>query len=309
MNTSTVHPDWLTAKDWLEVFKNTIRKWNAADPFRQSAVIAYYAIFSLPALLLIVISVAGFFFGHEQVTHQVLGTIYGYAGKDTADQVQVLLARSSLGGKHWYALIIGVVTTLTGAIGVFTELQKSLNYIYEVAPQPKRKFLKTLRNDLFSLGLILSIGFLLLVSLVITALLTAFAGWIGSRFTDLGTILLECLNFGVSFVIITVLFALLFKILPDARIGWRHIWSGAGLTAFLFTIGKHAMGLYFGKFQPASAYGVAGSIVLILLWVSYSSMILFFGAEFIKQLTLKRDGKIEPAPDAVVKNRPDGTPP
>jgi membrane protein len=215
-------------------------------------------------------------------------------GADTAKQIGDMIAKAWKSKHSVIASVIGFVTLITGSIGVFTELQKSLNFIWEVKPKPGQKFWKSVRNQLFSFGLVLSIGFLMLVSLVLTTLLSAFGEWISAHFSSLATVLLHLLNFALSFTMVTVLFALMFKVLPDARVNWRYIRRGAVLTAFLFILGKYALGFYFGRFQPASAYGTAGSIVLILLWVSYSCMILFFGAEYTKQLQLQKEGQIVP---------------
>jgi membrane protein len=289
----------LKAREWIGLFKNTYVKWSADDPFRQSATIAYYAIFSLPALLVIVIGLAGFVFGHDAVTGKVSAAISSAMGKETADQIQDIVAKSMMSKNSIWATLIGAVTLVMGATGVFMELKKSLNFIWEVKPKPTKKFLKTVMDNLFSFGLILSIGFLLLVSFVITTLLGALGHLISSRFSEAVTILIHILNFVMSFAVITVLFALMFKILPDAKTKWKYIWHGAILTSFLFILGKYGLALYFGKFKPASTYGAAGSIVLILLWVSYSCMILFFGVEFTKQLQERKEGKIVPDEDAL----------
>jgi membrane protein len=280
----------LSFRDWLGLFKSTFTKWWSDDPFRQSAVIAFYAIFSLPALLIIIIYLAGLAFGDAAVNGKIADAISGAMGRDTALQVQDMIAKSGTSKHSLLASLVGIFTILFGATGVFTELQKSLNYIWEVKPKPNQPFTKVLRDKLFSFGLILTIGFLLLVSLVLTALLSAFGDWISIHLHMPATYLLHLLNESVSFAMITVLFTLMFKVLPDVITKWRSLWIGAMLTSFLFILGKYGLGLYFGKFQPASAYGAAGSIILILLWVSYSCMILFFGAEFTKQYAIKTEG-------------------
>jgi membrane protein len=284
----------LKLKDRFSIFVKTYKKWSADDPFRQSAVIAYYAIFSLPALLLITVSLAGMAFGRDAVSGRVEAQISSVMGADTAKQIGDMIAKAWQSKHSIIASIIGFVTLVAGSIGVFTELQKSLNFIWEVKPRPGLKFWKMLKTQLSSFGLVLSIGFLMLVFLILTTLLSAFGLWISAHFSSLATVLLHLLNFALSFSIITVLFALMFKVLPDAKVKWRYVRSGAILTAFLFVLGKYALGFYFGRFQPASAYGAAGSIVLILLWVSYSCMILFFGAEYTKQLQLEKEGEIKP---------------
>jgi membrane protein len=221
----------------------------------------------------------------------VATAITGVLGKDAALQIQDMIVKASLVKNSLLAAVIGIGTLLFGATGVFMELQKSLNFIWQVKPKEGQGFLKMLRDRLFSFGLIVSIGFLLTISLVITSLLTYFSGWISARFSLVANVLMHGMNFLLSFSIITVLFAMMFKILPDYKTRWVLIWPGSVLTSCLFLVGKFGLGYYFGKFQPASIYGAAGSVVLVLLWVSYSCMILFFGAEFTKQFSFLSEGR------------------
>lgn len=287
-------------KGLLSLLKKTYKAWNADDPFRQSAVIAYYAIFSLPALLVIIIAFAGAVFGTEAVTGQLSTQISGMMGGKTAEQVEEMVANASIGNKSLWATIIAIATLILGATGVFIQLQKTLNIIWDVEPvkKTKRSFGSKiwlyLRTRLLSFGIILSIGFLLLVSLVISSLLSLFSNWMEARFPDITVVLIQIANFIISLGLITVLFALMFKFLPDAEIRWREVWTGAFITALLFSIGKFALGFYFGKSDPGSAYGAAGSVVLIMLWISYSCMILFFGSEFTRQYATKDGDEIQP---------------
>lgn len=287
-------------RSFLGLLKKTLKAWNADDPFRQSAVIAYYAIFSLPALLVIIIAFAGAVFGTEAVTGQLSTQISGMMGEKTAEQVEEMVANASIGNKSLWATIIAIVTLILGATGVFIQLQKTLNIIWDVEPvkKTKRSFGSKiwlyLRTRLLSFGIILSIGFLLLVSLVISSLLSLFSNWMEARFPDITVVLIQIANFIISLGLITVLFALMFKFLPDAEIRWREVWTGAFITALLFSIGKFALGFYFGKSDPGSAYGAAGSVVLIMLWISYSCMILFFGSEFTRQYATRNGDEIQP---------------
>jgi membrane protein len=198
--------------------------------------------------------------------------------------------------------IIGVGILLVGASGVFVALQKTLNEIWKVKASDQKGIIVMLKNRLFSFGLILAIAFLLLISLVISTALAAIGEWIRMDTSEVFVILFNCINFVVSLIIISFLFALIFKILPDAEIKWKHVWLGSVLTGLLFTIGKTALAFYFGKATPESAYGAGGSIVLLLLWVSYSSMILFFGAEFTYTFTTKYFSKPQPR-DIATKER------
>lgn len=287
-------------RDLGKLLKTTFKAWNAKDPFRESSIIAYYAIFSLPALLAIVVAIAGFAFGHEAVTGQLSNQISAAMSPETAKQVEDMVAKASESKSSIWATIIGVATLIFGATGVFVQLQKSLNNIWEVKVDPKKQgIMATIKSRVFSFGLIVSIGFLMLISLVITSVLTALSDWVKARWPDYLLYVFEALNFVVTFGVITVMFALMYRILPDAKIKWRQVWLGAALTSLLFILGKFAMGLYFGKADPASAYGAAGSVVLILLWVSYSSMIVFFGAEFTKSYADLYDGGAAPAENAI----------
>jgi membrane protein len=281
------------------ILKRTFNEWSAKDPFRQSAIIAYYSVFALPALLVIIINSAGLIFEREAIRGEITGEIGAMIGMDTAKQVESMIRQVNQDKDSLWSTILSIVVLLFGATSVFVQLQKSLNVIWEVQPAPKRKILKFLKDRLFSFGLIISIGFLLLVSLVISSVLAAFSGWIGNRFPSITPYLLQVSDFVVSFGIVSLLFALMFRFLPDAKIQWKDVWIGAMVTTFLFVIGKFALGLYFGKSDPASAYGAAGSIVLILLWVSYSCMILFFGAEFTKQFADAYGAEIKPTEYAI----------
>jgi membrane protein len=285
-------------KDLWTVTKKTFSAWYAADPFRQSAVIAYYAIFSIPALLVIIITCAGFVFGREAVQGEISRQIGTAIGHETAEQVEDMIAKAGARKSSVWATIIGVITLIVGATGVFAQLQVSLNQIWEVKASDKKVWLRTLRDRLFSFGLILSIGFLLLISLLITTALEAFSEWIKANLPDIMLFVFQLINFTISFAVITVLFALMFKILPDARIRWRDVWIGAMVTTLLFILGKFGLGVYFGKAQPGSTYGAAGSVVLLMLWVSYSCMIVFFGAEFTKQFATHHGRKVVPARNA-----------
>jgi len=285
--------------NFWEISKKTIVAWNKADPFRQGAIISYYAIFSIPALLVIIITAAGYFFGKEAVSGEISNQVTAAMGADTAKQLEEIVANASESKNSVLAAIIGVITLLVGATGVFVQLQKSLDLIWEVEVKAEKAWLKSLKDRVFSFGLIMSIGFLLLISLLISAGLSAFSEWIKASMPDFMMVVFRLISFVVNFAVITVLFALMFRILPDAKVRWKDVWLGAMITALLFIAGKFALGLYFGKANPGSAYGAAGSIVLLMLWVNYSSMIVFLGAEYTKQFALHFGRDIEPAKDAV----------
>lgn len=281
-------------KDLGLLLNNTYQEWSDKDPFRQSAVIAYYAIFSIPGLLVLIIAIAGYFFGKDTVNHEILGQIATTMGAETATQVGEILTKSSESKSNVWNTIIGAIILLVGATGVFVELQKSLNYIWHVTVSTKKGILPILKARLFSFGLILAIAFLLIISLVISTALAAFSNWFKVDTSSFVLIVFNVLNFIFSLAVLSALFALIFKILPDAKIKWKHVWLGSIVTGILFTIGKTGLAFYFGKAEPASIYGAAGSIILILLWVSYSSMILFFGAEFTAVYAKMYSGTIPP---------------
>jgi membrane protein len=286
-------------KPFFKITWVAYNRWWDKDPFMQSAVIAYYAIFSIPGLLVMVISISTLFFERDAITGHLYKQISSIMGTETAKQVQDMIISASQTKKSVLATIVGLITVLVGATGVFVELQKALNIIWEVKVKPRKAILIVLRTRLFSFGLILSIGFLLLISLIITTILSALSAWVLYHWPGILMVVFYILNFIVSFGVVMLLFALMFKILPDAKIQWKHLWLGSMLTAFLFILGKTAIGFYLSKSNPGSAYGAAGSIVIILLWVSYSSMIFFFGAEFTRAYADHISGKVEPTDVAV----------
>lgn len=286
-------------KDIWIITKKSAVSWKKSDPFRQSAVVAYYAIFSIPPLLIIIIAFVGFVFGEEAIRGEISSQISDIMGEDTALQIEKIIANINKNESSKWAAIISIITLFVGCTGVFVQLQIILNEIWEIKVTAKRKFLKSLKDRLLSFGLILSIGFLLLVSLILTTALSVLSDWIRNYLPSFLMIVFQLIDFILSFGVVTVLFALMFKILPDARIRWNDVWVGAIVTALLFIVGKFGLAIYFGKAEPASAYGAAGSIILIMLWVSYSCMLVLFGAEFTKQLTLYFRGKIEPKEGAI----------
>lgn len=282
-------------KDLGMLFHTTFTAWNDKDPFRQSAVIAYYAIFSMPGLLVLIITIAGSFFGHDTVSQNILAQVASTLGPDTAASIEDMLTKVGQSKSTLAGSIIGISTIIIGATGVFVELQKTFNTIWEVKVVVKRGILPILKARLFSFGLILAIAFLLTISLVVSTALAAMNNWIKVDSSELMINVWHVLNFIISLVVISTLFGLMFKILPDAKIEWKHVWLGSFVTGILFTIGKTALTYYFGKAEPASAYGAAGSIILMMLWVSYSSMILFFGAEFTAAYAKMYCNKVPPS--------------
>ena len=283
-------------KKFSLIFKIASKEWYTKDPFKESAVIAYYSIFSLPGFLIVIIAIAGYFFGKEAVSGQIANEISSTMGEETALQIQEIIAKGSKSKNSAWASIIGVFTILIGATGVFVQFQKSMNTIWKVKSDEKKSgFIIFLKARLFSFGLILSTAFILIASLVISSVISALGNWFSTYFSESFLVLIQILNSIVSLGILTSIFALMFKYFPDAKVKWNHVWLGSLLTAILFEFGKFAIGFYFGTANPGSGYGAAGSIILILLWVSYSSMIVFFGAEFTASYALQYSGKVEPS--------------
>lgn len=272
-------------KKYLKLLSLTFKKWLDRDPFRNSTIIAYYTVFSLPGLLIIIISLVGYFYGADNVSERIQTQVQGIIGAQAAKDIESIVLTASMQKGSTLSYLLSIATILFGATGVFYQVQQSFNIIWEVKPKPRGKLLKLIKDRLFSFGLVLAIGFLLLVSLVLSALLSALSSWVTNHFSESLTILFKVLDIGLSLSVIIILFASIFKILPDAEIKWRNVWPGAIITSLLFVLAKFLLGLYFGYSDPGSLYGAAGSLVLILLWVSYAGVILLFGAEFTQVYT------------------------
>lgn len=261
--------------------------------------LAYYTVFSLAPLLTISIAIAAVVFGQEaaqgQIFEQLRGLLGEASGRAVQDMVQNATAKPTAGV---LATLISVAMLLFGASGVFGQLQASLNAIWGVKPKPGRGVLGLIQDRVLSFGFTLVVGFLLLVSLLLTAAIALIAEWIGGMMPSTET-LTQVLNFILSLGLVTLLFAMMFKFLPDAEIAWRDVWIGAFLTAVFFGIGKFALGLYLGKSGVTSSYGAAGSLIVLLLWVYYSSQIFFFGAEFTQVYASRLGSRVTPAENAV----------
>lgn len=290
---------WRKRKDEKERFnikhlpsliKATAKAWNQDDPWRQSAVVAYYAILALPGLLVILITMLGYLWGTESVEGRIFNEIKSVMGESAAQSIQSIMENVAKGESSLIATIIGVGALIFGATGVFFHLQISINKIWGVQPDPKNQILRYLIDRSKSFGFVLVIGFLMLISFIISALLMIMQEYLQQWFPEMIYHLFWIAELVISFGVISLLFALIFKYLPDVHIGWRSVWIGALITSFLFSLGKEVLSFYFGQSNPGSVYGAAGSLIIILLWVSYSCLILFFGAEFTWIYT-KRYGK------------------
>ena len=276
----------------------TAKRWMAADPFRESATISYYAIFSIPGLIIIIVWAAGFFFGEEAVRGEINNQIGSLMGNQTAEEVEEIVKESSVEDSNFVMKIIGIGALLFGATTLFFQLQKTLNFLWDVEADPENNLLKLLMDRASSLGLILVIAFLLLISLILSSLISVFSGFITKNFGEEVYFVVEIVNFIISLGIVSLLFALMFKYLPDVEIRWKSVWVGALVTGILFTIGKTLLGLYFGIADPSSSFGAAGTIILVMLWVNYTCLILFFGAEFTQVFASTYGHPIEPSKHA-----------
>jgi membrane protein len=286
----------------VPVLKETYTDWNNDKAPRLAAALAYYTIFSIAPLLLVVLAIAGLIFGKEAAEGQIIGQIQQTVGETSAKAIQEMLANARHPSQGTLATIIGAVTLLLGAGGVFGALQDALNTIWGVTPKPDAGYMKMIKDRFLSFTMVLGLGFLLIVSLVISAVLSAITKFVGNAVPG-APWLWETLNTVVSLGVFTTLFAMMFKILPDAKIKWSDVGVGAFLTAIMFTLGKFGIGIYLGRGSVGSAYGAAGSLVVLLLWIYYSAQILFFGAEFTKVYAKRHGSKIEPVPGAVPVSR------
>lgn len=285
-------------KNLLEIFKQTFKEWNEDKAPRLAAALSYYTVFSLAPLLVLVIAITSFIIGNNvDIRNEIMRHLHGLVGPQGAEIVSTLIERNSQPGSGILATIIGIVTLLLGATGVFGQLQDALNTIWEVKPKAGRGILGMLKDRFLSFTMVLGTSFLLLVSLVISTALAFlnqfFTDWLGG----LG-VLAQMINIIVSIGVVTVIFAMIFKFLPDVKIRWTDVWIGSLFTAVLFTIGRILLSIYLGNSATTSAYGAAGSLVVLLLWVYYSSQILFFGAEFTQVYARMYGSRILPTPNA-----------
>jgi len=263
------------------LLKVAFLEWSRDRAPRMGAALAYYTIFSLAPLLIIAVAIAGLAFGMEAAQGEIAGQIQGLIGRDGAKAVQSMIQSAHKPFHGVIGSLIGVFVMFLGASGVFSEMQDALNSIWHVNPDSKAGVLNLIKERFLSFGMVLGIGFLLLVSLLLSALLAAIVEYVGSIFPVLA-VLLESLDFLLSLLSITVLFAMIFKLLPNIKIAWSDVWVGAALTSLLFTAGKFVIGFYIGKSVSASAYGAAGSLVVVVAWIYYSALLLYFGAEFTR---------------------------
>jgi membrane protein len=289
----------ITFKGIWNVLKATFTGFNDHNVTKLSGSLAYYTVFSMAPLLVVVISLCGLFLGKEAAQGEIYEQLAGFMGKETALQLQDIVSKAAIGDKDMVAFIIGIVTLFLGATTVFADIQDSINHIWGLKPKPKRGWLKMLQNRFLSFSVIISLGFILLVSLAITAVLDAFNSRLQARFSDVSVILFYILNQLLTLAVISLIFGVIFKVLPDAIIKWRDVLFGAVVTAILFMLGKFGISIYIGQSDVGSTYGATGSLVILLLWTYYSSIILYVGAEFTKAYAVAYGSEIRPAHYAV----------
>lgn len=267
--------------------------------FKLSASLAYYTIFSLAPLLMLIISLASIFFGQDAIQGKVFSEIRGLIGDNAAGQVQTMIKNVELSGKTNLAFIIGIAVLLIGATRVFIEIQDSINYIWRVKAKPKRGWVKMIKDRILSSSLIISLGFLLIVSFVVNGLILALKDILLQVLPDITVIFINMLNVMISFIVISILFGIIFKFLPDVMISWKDVKWGAFFTTILFMIGRILIGIYIQTTGTGSTYGAAGSLMVILVWIYYTAAILYLGAEFTQAYAEKMGAEIRPADYAV----------
>jgi membrane protein len=284
------------------IIKESVKDFVEDDCMDSAAALSYYTIFSLPAILVLILMLVGTVMNPSDVRGGFEGQLQALMGPSAGEQVRTIIQQAEQ-KPHNGAIptLLGIAGLLFGATGAFGQLQKTLNRAWNVEPDPNQGGIKNfLTKRLFSFGMILVVAFFLLVSLVVSAALAGLGGRVGNFLpAGLSGPVLEVLNSLISLGVITLLFAAIFKVMPDARISWRSVWVGAGVTAVLFVLGKFLIGFYLGKSNPGQAYGAAGSLAVLLLWIYYSSLILLFGAEFTETWARRRGEELEPEPGAV----------
>ncbi len=286
------------ASTW-KITKQTFIEFVDDNPLDYAAIIGFYTIFSLPAVLIITIRIAGAFFGQEAVKGEVVNQLGGIVGRNSAAQFQSIIENAAVSDATTIGTIVGVATMIFSATTVFVALQDSLNAMWEVKAKIEKGWLKLLVGRVLSLAMVISMGFLLLVSLSIDVALGIVYDFLRQRFSGIAIYFITIGNILVSLVISTIIFAAIYRVLPDAKIRWKNVWVGAFVTSILFVLGKYVLNVYFQHDPLADTYGAAGSLVLILVWVYYTAVIFLFGAEFTQVYSKAHEKKIEPEDTAV----------
>ena len=290
----------MTIKDYLNLLKEAGNDFMDDQGLKLSAALSYYTIFSLAPMLLIIITLLSLFFGEDAIRGEIFDQIRGLVGNQAATQLQEILKNAQLSNKSGVAATIGAITLLIGATGVFAEIQSSINYIWSIKVKPKKGWLRYLRTRLVSFSLIVVLGFLLLVALGVNTMVNLLSDNLAVYFSEISVYVFYILNNLLVLAVITILFAVIFKVLPDGQLRWVECFVGAGFTAVLFSIGKFLISFYIGRSDLGATYGATASIIILLLWVYYSSIILYFGAEFTKVYANSDGVHIIPSKNAVL---------
>ena len=287
----------------IEIVGETVRDWSEDKASRLSAALAYYTVFSIPPLTVVAIGIASLFTDRATIEKQVVAQAGSLMGQKGAEGIQTILQSAEQPGNgELLPTLFGVALLLFGASGVFTQLQDAMNTIFGVKPDPRRGIMGLIKDRFLSFTMVLTIGFILLVSLMLSTVLATFGNFVGGLVTE-AEVVLWIMNFIISFGVFMLLFALIFKTIPDIKIAWRDVLVGAAITALLFKIGEYALGFYFERSDPTSAFGAAGSIILLLLWIYYSAQIIFLGAEFTEVYARRIGSGVQPKADAVPLTR------
>jgi membrane protein len=289
----------LSFKGVWTLIKESVDGFNNNKVLKLSGSLAYFTIFSLGPMLLVIIFFADLFYGREAVEGTIYGQIKGFVGSDAALQIQEIIRNASLSGKSNITAILGFITLLVGTTTVFAEIQDSINTIWNLKTKPEKGWIKMILNRLLSFSVVIGLAFLLLVSLIVNGIMEAFGERLRIMFPQVAVVLIYIVNLVLTYGVITLLFAIIFKVLPDAKIKWKDVSVGAFVTALLFMLGKFGITYYIGSSNIGSSYGAAGSVIVILIWVYYSAIILYFGAEFTKAYATHFGNRIYPNSYAV----------
>lgn len=289
----------VTFKRLWEVLKKSFKGFSNDRITKMSSSLSYYTIFSMAPLLIIIISLSGLFLGQDAAQGKIYDQLSDFIGSNAASQLQTMIQNASLSGKSKFAAIIGIATLIVGATTVFAQIQDTINYIWGIKPKPKKGWLNFLKNRFLSFSVIIGLAFLLLVSLTLSTIVDTFSASLKAHFPQITVVLLYVINTVITLLLTTLIFGTIFKVLPDAKIRWRDVITGAITTAVLFMLAKFGISFYISKSNVGSTYGAAGSLVILLLWVYFSAMILYFGAEFTKAYAVEFGAAIHPDDYAV----------
>ncbi len=278
----------------LTYLKQVFTEFSEDNILKYSASLAYYTIFSLAPMLIVIISLSGYIFGRDAMEGHIYAQIKDLVGAEAALQIQDIIKNIHVTGKGFFASVISIVVLIIGATSIFGEIQDSLNKIWGLKIKTNKTWWKLIINRLLSFSLIVSIGFIMIVSLALNAVISAFGNYIGRYLTNFSVLFIQVTDNILTFIATTFLFALMFKVLPDAKIKWKDVLIGGLITSFFFTLGRFGIGYYLGQSNLATVYGAAGSVVIIMVWVYYSAVILYLGAEFTKVYAKLHGGKIYP---------------